>query len=249
MRQKLMTLFLCGIMVISAKAQGGMFENWSVGVNAGLYGLGIQGATSLSPNFKARVGFDYMKFSYNDGISFDAPIVNVPDQDLDLDGELSGVELKFPNFKAMVDYYPVKNGIFCITAGFYIGNNKITANGQVDDYHGIVSRIGKNPEFDLEGTIIKPDNNGKFDASIKLGQTFKPYVGLGLGRTIPKSRVGFKFELGVVYQGKISVESDHVSDSDLAKVNDMTSEFDLPVSKNVLKLWPMLNFTLSYRIK
>jgi hypothetical protein len=249
MRQKLMTLFLCGIMVISAKAQGGMFENWSVGVNAGLYGLGIQGATSLSPNFKARVGFDYLKLSYNDGISFDAPIINAQNRDISLSGELSGAELKFPNFKAMVDFYPVKNGIFCITAGFYVGNNKITTNGKVDDYQNLMNEIGKHPEFDMEGTIIKPNNDGSFDANIKLGETFKPYVGLGLGRTIPNSRVGFKFELGVVYQGKISVDSDNVSDSGLAKVNDMASDFDLPVSKNVLKLWPMLNFTLSYRIK
>lgn len=38
----------------SGKAQQGTLDSWSVGVNAGLYGVGVQGATSLFPNLKLR---------------------------------------------------------------------------------------------------------------------------------------------------------------------------------------------------
>ena len=245
MKQKLMSLLFCGVIAIASYAQNGLFEKWSIGLNAGLYGYGIQGATSLSPNFQARAGFDYMTFSYNDALSFSTPELDTPD--IKLKGELSEAKLTFPNFKAMVDYYPVKNGIFSITAGFYIGNNRITFDGQILDY----GQYSSHPKFGFEDIIIQPDIDGNFDFKLKMGSTIKPYFGLGLGKTIPKSRVGFRFELGVVYQGGFKVESNNVVSADgLDRINEgLFDKFDdLPVSKEILKLWPMMNFTLSYRI-
>ena len=246
MQKKLIVLFMCGIVAFSAKAQGEFLKSWAVGVNAGLYGYGLQGATSLSSNIKASVGFDYMSYSYNDVFDFDAPITNIPNQN-DLRGEFAGAKLSFFNAKAMIDYYPMKNGIFCFTAGFYTGNNKITADAKVLGYDKIQ---GQYPEIGMEEIVVKPNPDGSFDATLKLGDTFKPYFGIGLGRTIPKSRIGFKFELGVVYQGEYRFESNNISGSFVEDANNQfTSNIDFPVSKDVLKLWPMLNFTLSYRIK
>jgi len=256
MQKKVFTLFICAIILFSAKAQqinqeensSQLFKHWAVGLNVGLYGGGLQVATTLSPHFMLRAGFDYLSFTYKDDIDFDAPVVNIANYDIDMTGRLIDPNLKFSNAKLLVDYYPVKNGIFCLTAGLYFGDNKITTKGQIDDYKQLVQELGEAPQFEFEDIIIKPNEDGSFNAKLKLGDTVKPYFGLGLGRSIPKSRVGFKFELGVVYQGDWTVESENISEGTYT-TNDMAADFDLPVSKDILKLWPMMNFTLSYRFK
>ena len=246
MQKKIILLFLCGIISLSSYAQSYLFEDWSVGLNSGLYGYGIQGATSLTPNLKARVGFDFMAYTYTDAVDFDADAVkNGLELDYTLPGEFSKSKLQFPNVKAMIDYYPMKTGIFCFTVGLYLGRNKILLDGNVYDYNQYPER----PLVAFDDILIQPDNNGDFDATLKLGNVVKPYFGLGLGRTIPKKRVGFKFELGVVYQGAFKLESKNSVSGDYRAGDFLDDIDDLPVSKEVLKLWPMLNFTLSYRIK
>lgn len=259
MQKKLISLLICGIIVFSSKAQGGLFENWAVGINAGLYGGGLQVATSLTPNLKLRGGFDFMSFTYNDAIDFDAPIMldintSIPAPQKDFEGELNDAKLKFGNAKVLVDFYPMKNGVFCLTGGFYLGNNKITANGMINNYNEIVTELQNNGYtgplyFEFEDVVIKPGADGSFDAKLKMGNAIKPYIGIGLGRTIANSRVGFKFELGAVYQGKYTIDSSNVNDAGLQRVNDLAADVDLPFSKSWLNWWPMMNFAISYRIK
>ncbi len=247
-------LLLSGAFSVNAQDahRGGFLENWSVGVDAGLYGFGGYVATSLLPNIKARVGFDYLTYTYKDNISFDAPPINVNNESwtgsVDMNGELTDPSLKFPNFKALVDFYPVTDGIFCLTAGFYMGNNNVNTDGMINGYEELSTTLGFEPAFEFEDIIIQPDPNGKFNAKLKMGNSFKPYLGIGLGRTISKSRVGFRFDLGVVFQGEYTVESRNVVKG-IDKINDEAADFDLGVSKELLKLWPMMSFSLSYRIK
>ena len=248
MNKRLFHLLFCVVFSVSTFAQGSFLEHGSIGVNAGLYGYGGQVAVTLSPNFQARVGYDYLSYTYNNSIDFTTPALNQSGVEIgeDMDGEFTKAKLTFPNLKAMIDFYPMKNGVFSLTAGVYIGNNEITADGKILNY---ATRF-PNCQFGFDDIYIQPDPDGSFDAKIKLGSTIKPYFGIGLGKTIPKSRVGFKFELGVVYQGEFKVESGNLSttSSEVAN-NSLFDQFDdLPVSEDVFKLWPMMNFTLSYRI-
>ena len=244
MKKKLISSFLFGIITMPSFAQGQLFENWAVGLNAGLYGYGIQGATSLTPNFKARIGFDFLSYKHNDPIDFEVDAVKGGSYlDNTLSGEFFSSKLKFSNVKAMIDYYPMKTGIFCFTTGVYLGNNKISLDGKVFGYD-------QYSEMAFDDITILPNSDGSFGADLKIGNYVKPYFGLGLGRTIPKSRVGFKFELGIVYQGDFKLESDNAVSNNNYSTNDFFDNIgDIPISKEVLKLWPMMNFTLSYRIK
>ena len=246
MQKKLIALLVCVVITSSSYAQGKLFENWAVGLNAGLYGYGIQGATSLSPNIKARAGFDFISYTHNDAIDFE---FNAIKNGLSLNHTIIGAfydtKLKFTNAKVMIDYYPMKTGILCFTAGVYLGKNNVYFNGQIDDYE----QYADMPNMGDENIIIQPNRDGSFNATFKLKNSVKPYLGLGLGRTIPKSRIGFKFELGVVYQGDWKMESDNVANNNYS-VNDFLNLMDdFPISEKTLKLWPMLNFTLSYKIK
>lgn len=57
--KKISTLLLWVLSLFTLQAQEKPFTQWAAGINGGLYGAGIQGATNLSPHFKLRAGFDY----------------------------------------------------------------------------------------------------------------------------------------------------------------------------------------------
>lgn len=242
------SLIIYVIAIFNLKAQNVPFESWAAGINAGLYGIGIQGATSLSPNFKIRIGYDYFKFINNDTKEFDVN-VEYSGYKESTQAELTETDIVFPNLKTLVDYYPIDYGIFCITAGFYIGENRASTNGLVKDYRVLVEFLGENPVLIYEDIIITPYSDGRFEGRLKVGNLFKPYLGIGLGRTIPLNKVGFKFELGLVYQGKYSLTSPNIDNLDDDWLNRFSEDINLNISEEILNWWPMVNLSLTYRIR
>lgn len=248
MIKKSISLFLLlSIIVFKGNAQYIPFDSWGVGVNAGLYGFGVQGATTLSPNFKLRVGVDYFSYTDRESGEFDIDVI-FREYEVTTQARLSDTKITFPNFKAMVDYYPVANSIFSITGGFYFGNNRASTNGLIDGYEALVETLGAKPVLRYEDVVITPNDDGSFDGKLVMGNTVKPYLGIGIGRTIPRNRVGVKFELGMVYQGEYSLSSPNINEAGNAWFDRLTDELDLPFSESLLKWWPMLNLSLTYRI-
>jgi hypothetical protein len=228
------------------------FKHWAIGIDAGTYGIGASVATSISPNFKLRLGINHLGFNYKDGFDMDGIdgyLPELPDDapDLEMTGKITDLKLNFTQFKVLVDYYPMQNGIFSLTAGLYLGKNTISGDGKIENYETLVEQNGgERPIFGFEDLTIQPEADGSFDAKIQLGNTIKPYVGIGLGRTIANSRVGFKFDLGVVFQGAPQFKSNTIyPGSNLDKAYNSLNEY---ISTDLLKLWPMLSFSLSYRI-
>ena len=249
MRQKnRITLLLCALSVLLLNAQDRPFQTWAAGINAGLYGAGAQAATSLHPHLRLRAGFDYLTYTHSEAISLETTAEPLEGYEMTVEGEISEASITFPNFKALLDYYPMRNGIFCLTGGFYLGSNSISANGLIRDYQQIKDQLGENPAFEYEDMVIRPNNDGTFDGKLLMGNSIKPYIGLGLGRTIPNNRVGVKFELGMVYQGKYRLESNNVSEGGQDWLDSLIEEEDLPVSRSMLNWWPMLNLSLTCRI-
>ncbi|MDR3184223.1 MAG: hypothetical protein LBT49_02310 [Prevotellaceae bacterium] len=218
---------------------GGLLENFGVGIKAGTNGVGADFNTSLHPNIKARLGFNYLWYNYR-------PADLTVDDSRDGFGPghvltLDKLKLSFPNVNLLVDLYPMRSGIFHFTVGLFVGQNKISAYGHLP------SNV---TDFLLSGEYgLTPNRDGTLSASLKIGNVVKPYFGFGLGRTITKRRVGFKFELGVIYQGKnLKFESPNLDDK---IVNKTVSDNDdtLTNAENLLQFWPVMSFTLSYRIK
>ena len=211
--------------------RGGLFENYGAALKVGSYGIGVDVSTSLHPNIKARLGFNYFDLDRKSGLEYD--VVSLFGNDITVKADKVG--LHFPNLNVLVDFFPMQSGIFHLTAGLYFGQNKVEASGTAPEAFGI------------DDYVIVPDN-GTFAATLKLGGAVKPYLGIGLGRTIPKNRVGFKFELGMVYQGNLKIESDNMDVSGLQ--SELQSEVDkLPIPKALTQFWPMITFSLSYRIQ
>ena len=134
MRQKnRITLLLCALSVLLLNAQDRPFQTWAAGINAGLYGAGAQAATSLHPHLRLRAGFDYLTYTHREAISLETTAEPLEGYEMTVEGEISEASITFPNFKALLDYYPMRNGIFCLTGGFYLGSNSISANGLIRD--------------------------------------------------------------------------------------------------------------------
>lgn len=249
MFRKIFSLVLMqSIIIFTVSAQYVPFDSWGVGANAGLYGLGLQGATTLSPNFKLRAGIDYFKYTHNESEVFDVE-VEFREYRTTAQAVLEDTKIIFPNFKAFIDYYPIANSIFSITGGFYFGNNRASTNGLIDGYEAIVETLGDKPVLRYDDIVITPNDDGSFDGKLVMGNTIKPYIGIGIGRTIPRNRVGVKFDVGMVYQGKYSLSSPNINETGNDWFDRMTDDLDLPFSKSLLRWWPMLNISLTYRIK
>ena len=99
-----------------------------------------------------------------------------------------------------------------------------------------------------------PAENGDVRAYAKV-KSFRPYVGLGFGRAVPKKRIGCQFDLGVQFWGKPEI---YVPTYDKAaktyqyeKIDgDKAGEDAGKVLKTVSKVsvYPVLNFRLVGRI-
>ncbi|GHV57057.1 hypothetical protein FACS1894182_04960 [Bacteroidia bacterium] len=235
-------LLLNGIQLNAQKA----FEKYAVGVDLGLYGPGLTVATNLTPHLYLKAGVNTLGFTYKTTFDIDPDgfLPGSPANTVALSGTVSDPKLNFTNFKAIVDYYPMKNGIFSLSVGLFAGDNSISVSGKIDNYGN--SGYVFNPWEDI---IVKPNADGTFDGKLKLGNTIKPYFGIGLGRTITtNNRLGFRFELGAVYQGKFKFESKNAVVSSSA-INSASDTFFIDSTLfDLLTIYPMLNFTLSYRL-
>ena len=246
-RRICLSILLAALTIFLGKAQHMPFDSWGVGINAGLYGFGVQGATSLSPNFKLRTGIDYFTYTDKESREFDVS-VEYSGYQADTQARITDTKITFPNFKLMADFYPMPNGVFSITGGFYLGNNRASTNGIVDGYEALVDFFGEKPVLTYEDIAITPNDDGSFDGKLEMGNSIKPYFGIGVGRTIPRNKVGVRFELGMVYQGKYSLSSSNINETGEDWFDRLTDELDLPFSRSVLNWWPMLNLSLTYRI-
>ena len=242
-------VFLFSVMSVNAQES---FKHWAVGIEGGTYGAGVTVATSLTKNIKLRVGFDGFGYKFATGIDDVSFTGYIPDgigaNDVNLSASLSDIKWSTQHFKLLVDLYPMKNGVFSFTVGMFAGNNSFSLDGKIADYARMVAQYGRGPVFDFNEIIIQPDQNGNFGGKVLLGNTIKPYVGLGLGRTIAKKRIGFKVDLGIVYQGKIRTESPNVPPNINVLTSGATNYVDEYIPTFLSKIWPMLNLSLSYRI-
>ena len=247
MKRKLLSvLFVCAI-VFSANAQTDSFTRYSVGINAGTFGGGIWGATNIADNFVLRVGFNHF------GLTFPTELITeMAPNDRQTHQQLNYVDVSFgtprwrmPHGKIIGGWYPNPNGIFSLQLGTYIGAFDFVVSGQVDH---------PNPDqiyFEFVGGRLEPRADGTFDGRLRLGNIIKPYFGIGLGRIIPNRNIGFQFDLGVAYQGRLRFISDQATIGD---VNQEIHSDYLPEGLEVMsaiadifRFWPVMSFSLSYR--
>ena len=254
------TLFFVFAMICvaqPAKAQSfegeyGFFDHLCAGVSVGTDGIGIDVATPITDWAALRGGISFMpKIKYTKSI-------NLKDEDPALNDE-ANIEAKLNIFdiKLLADFYPFKTSSFHITAGFFVGNDKAvtaTSNDVIRnpaDYGNVGIKLG--------GKRVTTDKDGQLTVDMKVN-SFKPYIGLGFGRAIPKkNRVSVSCDFGVKFWGKPGLGVSTVKDDwggyyyhkfqyDELGSNDNKDVKDAMEIVDKIKVYPVLNIRVCGRI-
>ena len=178
----------------------------------------------------------------------------------------------------LIDIHPFKTS-FRLTVGAYFGPDEIIgAYNKEDGFFKPVNQWnnaiiesqqpGANPAFTnlvknnnlemlgakLGDYFITPDANdpkNNAEANIKVNG-FRPYLGLGFGRAVPKKRIGCQFDLGVQFWGKPEVIAPTYDNGtfkvESLKAGNSGDGDDALKTISKISVYPVLNFRLVGRI-
>lgn len=219
----------------------GIANHIGIGVGAGTEGIGIDLSTPLTKYVQARIGINIMPdISVNTTATATIQQLNSSEK-IDIKGGIGRTtfDLKF-------DCYPFPNATsFFVTAGFSFGGDKmIKITGHSDKLAQLVSE-GKQAGVEIGDYNIPVDANGDVAGGVKVS-AFRPYLGLGFGRLIPKKRFAARFELGAQFQGSPKIYADGVGNLD--KVIGQDPDDDITKLLDYAKVYPVLKFSLRGRI-
>lgn len=201
---------------------------------------------------------------------------NLPNK-MDVEGKLNNTTFHF-----LVDVYPFGPvNSFHVTAGAYFGpsdfisvynkedgyltpivayNNAITyaqSRPSSDNVRQVVDQYGlKMIGAELGDYFITPDpaDKGNVEATIEVSK-FRPYLGIGFGRAVPKKRIGCQFDLGVQFWGTPKVYAPTYNKTTGTYQHEQLTEDKAGSDvKDVLKtiskisVYPVLNIRLTGKI-
>lgn len=265
-------LILCGFIGV-ANAQFtqtlkelGIFNHLGIGVGVGTTGISVEAGTTITPWVQLRAGADivpkikiktdldlesYGVTDYNYGY----PIPSL--RSVDVEGKLTNTLGHF-----IFDVFPfTHHSSFHVSVGGYFGGKKVisayntTGQAELKDIYMYNHRLGQYQGIPLsEGKIgaalgnyfIEPDANGNLEAALRVWD-FRPYVGLGFGRIVPKGRVSCLFDLGVQFWGHPQVWNET---SNMRITSEGANGDDGGVLKIISKVsvYPVINIKIVGRI-
>lgn len=236
----LLAFFSVAINDVAAQKELGVFNSLSVSAGVGLTGIDVNAATSITPRFALRGGLSFMP---NFNLSTDVDVdVNAHGSGYVSEIELEG-SLKRVSGELLLNYYPFNKGAFFLTAGAYFGGaSLVKIDGHSEELKELMA------EADRAGIVIGDytipvDKDGNVSGGLKVSG-FRPYVGLGFGRVVPKKRVSVMFEMGVQFHGTPKVYTNYGDLGDALEEADDT--FTDIVNK--IKVYPVMKLRFCGRI-
>lgn len=164
---------------IAVNPSYGPFSKIAVGVNVGLYGIGVEAVTPISRRTNLRVDGNFMNYTLN----------------LTEDNVAYSASLSSREFRATYDFYPF-HGSFRISGGAALYNNfNIKGSATLNSSNSISLN-----STDYYGSATNPLTA---NASLVYGNKVAPTFSFGWGNAIPRSGRHFAFpvEIGAAYTG------------------------------------------------
>ena len=228
--KRLFVLSLATLFTLGISAQDNMepFRHFSVGVEAGLHGIGIEVAMPVLPSLVVKAGYNWFPSSelINTDVSADTKdLKDAQEQYTALTSYQfqnkfgdeavvsAGAQVGLSNFKLMLNWYPFKSSSFYLAGGMYYAPKdddkpflRISGNTTENDWAALQELRDQIPaeNYDISLEI----GNEKYAIMEKDGKGYlqsdykidplKYYVGFGFGRSIPNKLIGFQFELGTM---------------------------------------------------
>ena len=256
MKKNLLMAAVAIMTATSAQAQKmdaddlGIVNHASLALGIGTTGISADFALPFSPYVAVRGGADILPFKYSS--DYDIKYRNgvaqaVLPEKISLEGKLSII-----TGHLLFDVFPSKRSSFHLTAGAYLGGEKVAEAYNKDDgalaaITAYNKRVPNNQKagYAIGDYFLTPDENGNVNADIKVSQ-FRPYVGIGIGRPIPtKNRVACNLDLGVQFWGKpkVTCQGQELTDEDFDGDDGGIIKYI-----SMASVWPVLNFRVTVRL-
>ena len=167
----------------------GIFDHLAASVSLGTTGLGIELAAPVTEYLDVRAGFSYMSVS-----DFKVD-VDYTSHGNDRETEVEA-SLNLNMAKLLFDVYPFRGKNFHATIGAYMGTDKILKA------HNIIPLdVDPGEGLKIGDYIIGPDSKGIAYANLRVNK-FRPYLGIGVGRSVPRKRFSVSGDFGLMFWGK-----------------------------------------------
>lgn len=255
MKKVLLSASLTLLSLVNVSAQDferGLFNHVGAGVGIGTEGINVSVATNVTNFLELELGMNFMP-----GISVHG------DVDATYEYSLGGIQqTKNDNIRVEGDFarttvdfkahvYPFGgNSKFFIAAGFSMGGNRLAKlSGHSDVVQELYQQqgiTGFDPSIEIDKYKLEFDKNGNIDGGVKVS-SFRPYLGIGFGRLVPKNRIGARFELGVQFHGNPKVYSGD-NDNLLETFKGEKASDDISDIVDKLTVYPVLKFSIRGRI-
>lgn len=212
--KKLSALFMFAALLVAPSVHAqkvedfGYFDHLGAGISLGVVdGIGVDLAAPIGNYVHMRAGVSFVPTitpsinSLKEGFDYEYgkrdPITHERKKNtLTVEASAGWV-----NGKLLFDVYPFRKVPFRVTVGFFAGTSAIVKakNTSPVKLEGEGFILGNTSE----SMALFPDENEDVKIEARVN-TFKPYVGIGYGYAVPKSRVNVGFDLGVMCWGKPS---------------------------------------------
>ena len=228
-----------------AQKELGYLNSIAIGANIGTTGWGIDLATPIGNHFALRAGINFMpNFSMTDEVDINYLWSSASSSYYDgpTSMEIEGT-IKRTQAEVLLNIYPFKRASFFISAGAAFGGKEVVKVAGHSDELAKMQSVAEGAGIEIGDYSIPVDKQGNVSGGIKVA-SFRPFVGLGFGRIVPKKRVGFLFELGVQLHNTPEVYTDYGN----LEVLTAESENDFTEIMDKLTVYPVLRFRLCGRL-
>lgn len=237
--KKIVTSLLAAVAIFTASAGNpvSVFNHLGVSASVGTTGISVEAATNITSFVQMRAGVSVLpNFSFSD--SYDVTVNTAqgynPHGEIDLKAGFGRTQ-----GNVIFNIYPFPVGSFYVAAGAYFGGRDLVKiKGHSNDLANL-----QNGNVEVGDYLIPVDKNGDVKGGLRV-KGFRPYVGIGFGRAIPKHLLSVNFEMGVQFHGKPEIYSDHGE----IHLSDYTNDDDIQKIIDKLKIWPVVSLKLSGKI-
>lgn len=249
-------IFTLGLIVASATAWAGslgslnIFNHLGVSLSAGTTGIGIEASTPITNFVQLRAGVAIMpniKVHMDEeiGYSYTHPLNGTVH-----DYAETTFNAGFGRTQGMVIFnvYPIPKCSFFVAAGAYFGAKSLVKLNAQSDEVAELQRQGLVDKVTVEGYTLPLEEGGIIRGNLNVS-SFRPYIGLGWGRSIPNKRVNFNVELGVQFHGHpklIDINNNEIPLGNIAEGEDVGDDIQKIMDK--ITVWPVLSFRISGKI-
>ena len=246
MKKSFLALVAAFLVFFTANAQTDLriLNHLSIGAEVGTMGWGVDVSMPITPFVDVQAGFSMLpKVGFNTSVGISRVFPGI-DYKIPLRGQTL-----MKNGKLLVNVMPIPFlSSFHITAGVYIGPQDIMGISNKEPLLAVAEYNAMFPDdkigIALGDYLLEPDREGYINGKLKVNLA-KPYLGIGIGRGVPKRRIGFKFDIGCVFWGSPTVYCNDI------KVNDTDLDGDGDEAMRIItkfKFYPVMNFRLCGKI-